>query len=331
MFSKIKNNILGLFINNWRAKLICLFISFLLWGYVRISKYDTIKLELPVSYKKLPEYLSFSSEPPKFISLEIRGRKTDLNFNYVPVQGEIDLSKAHIGTTNYIVKHPPLLLPSRVEIVDEPKISLTIEKLKQKLVRINAIPKGNIIENYKLGYPIIVPDKILLQGPESKIKLYSDVNVYVDVSNAQEDIDTFVDINPIPNIKFVTSNHINVKFQVIQDKILTHQIIESIPISILNYDTNKNFILETKEAKVTIEGDPKVIANLNKSDINVSINFDGVDFINTDEIILPVTATLFKYNESLLVVSVIPNTIKVKNNVSLTNENKIHSIEKTGE
>ena len=312
MSKTIWNKFQAIFVRDWKAKLICLLIAVALWTYVRISQYDTVHFEVPLSYKKISNQYVFLTEPPKSVSLAFQIRKGNVVLQNLTLRGEVDLSKVVLGWHEYPIKYNRLSLPLNIEVLSKPTVRLNMDQIKRKVIMLRVVPNKDLIPLYKISHPIISPDKVIIEGPESKLKLISKLEVPFVLDETKLEMDLTVPISyPDKSIKILNTNNVSIKIRIIDTTNLKDKQLESVPITIINQNRNANLVLPIKEVTVRVYGDAKALLNLRKSDIYSYVDFNGVDNIEDKQIELPVQAVFNKYNNDIVITSIEPSFVKV--------------------
>lgn len=178
--SKTKNK-------NLTIKILALFISILLWSYVRnevnpkiIREFKGINVEI-MNQRLLNDSELLVLEPKEVkISVKVSGRRSDVNsISREDITAEIDLSEAREGTQKIPVD---VKVPFKVDLEDisDRYISFEIDKLisVEKEVDINVIGsnKGDSIKE-----SLITPSSIKVSGPSIFIEKISSVIVDINV------------------------------------------------------------------------------------------------------------------------------------------------------
>ncbi|AFS79191.1 YbbR family protein [Gottschalkia acidurici 9a] len=180
--SKIKDS-------NTTIKLLALFISIVLWSYVRgevnpkiIREFKDVKVDT-INESLIKDAGLVLLEPEDMtVSIKVSGRRNDINsLTAEDITAEVDLSDISKGTHRVPIE---VRVPFRVDLEDISKryISYEVDTLgtKEKEVTVRTI--GNSTGGYSIGEGSISPDTVKLSGPASLLNRVSKVIINVDIN-----------------------------------------------------------------------------------------------------------------------------------------------------
>lgn len=116
----------------------------------------------------------------------------ELNNNPGLVNVWIDLSGLGPGTHDVPVQRKIDISPVRVTQMDPETVSVTLEQIISRDQSVDLIVSGDPAQGYRKGTPTIDPQTVTISGPESVISKVTDVRAALDISGANETIDTII-------------------------------------------------------------------------------------------------------------------------------------------
>jgi YbbR domain-containing protein len=279
-----------LVLENWKMKLVSLFIAIGVWTYVQELKMGTINISVPVKYINKPDSLYWKSEPPRFIKVVIRGREDELKFPTNNLKATVNLEKAIRGTNSYHINFDLAQIPDRINILSMPKnmsIELEMKITKSFWIRANII--GEVAEGFNKGRVTITPQKIRMEGPESAINSIQFIETdSINIDKAEDGIKKKASlVSPISSLKFLDSAIVDVNILVYQENKTNEKFIDNIRVEIVNLDPALKAILSDTNVKIHIQGDQKILKTISNETFQATINLEGTRFNPITKNILP--------------------------------------------
>ncbi len=319
----MKLNILqDIFIKDWKIKLICILFAFILWSYIHISKINATDIRVPIEYKNIPDNIEFASKPISFATIRIRGKKEDLKFPTSNLKAEVTLSDAKIGSFEYEVDFDSRQLPEKVEVTRISKVQLSFEKIIQKNLWVKANIKGEASEGFKQGRIIVLPKKVLLKGPKSRLdKLREIFTKEIDISGAEKDVQEYVELAiPYSKISPVRNNKVLVEIKIFETNTFEERIMDNIEILVSNLDPVLKASLSQDKVKFYLRGNSKELNLIQKTDLSVVADLEGTryDYENntilpySEETSIPLQPKILKFNDKVSVFEIKPDYVGVK-------------------
>ena len=332
--------------SNWQIKLLSLISAIILWAYVHVSKFDTIKLNLPVNYLNLPTTLTYVKKPPNFVSLYVRGRKGQLQFSISRFKAKVDLTDAVIGTKKYNVVFDTSVLPAGIDIVSISKTTLSIDKKIKKYLWVKVPIKGVIAQGFRKGRLGIIPQRILCVGPETILRNLQYINTTaLKVSNHKQTIKQTLSIESYSKYIVPSTSSVQVILNVFKENINNEKRFSGITIKFINAIPNVQVTSEPKTVDFIVQGLPNLLNQLNANAFQAIIDLSKIDsdiILDKAQVItttVPITPRLTKATDQLVVLDIIPSEVTVsissikakdqtnKSLVSETNNNTIKQID----
>ncbi|MBC7364709.1 MAG: YbbR-like domain-containing protein [Candidatus Aminicenantes bacterium] len=200
-----------LLLRNWELKLLALFLALVLWILLIPEEKTFAEKNLNVNLElvNIPPDVEIVEKPETKVSIKIRARKRIINqLSPDDFLAELDLSKASVYQQEYPLEARMIKTPPEVEIIDisPPYVHLKLEKTKR--VEMEVVPSliGRPAEGYHIVKVEVTPAKVMVSGPESKIKPRDKVITSpIDASSLTESQTIEVDlILPRPELRLLT-------------------------------------------------------------------------------------------------------------------------------
>ncbi len=184
---------------NWRnmsLRILSVAMALLLWIYATNEQNpvnDQI-LSLQIQRINQPQGMEISGIPPS-VSVRVQGPRTQLaSLTASDFQAAVDLSGLPEGDSYVPVKLTP---PSGVQVVQVTpnKIHVVADRMVEKQVDVAVSFKGNPARGYVTQDPAVVPVKVTLKGPRSKVSPVEQLKVTVDVESADGVVEQTVPVS----------------------------------------------------------------------------------------------------------------------------------------
>jgi YbbR domain-containing protein len=171
MMKKVRNLIL----RNWGLKLLSLLLAFVLWLSLipEEKSFSEKTLTIPLETLNIPSGLELVEKPDPTVDVTIRAPNRMINeISAANVFAKLNLSAASVIQREYPINLTMISIPPGAEVVriSPTKVELRLERTEE--VMLGIVP--SIIGQAKQGYAVtkveITPPRVLVQGPESKIR-----------------------------------------------------------------------------------------------------------------------------------------------------------------
>jgi YbbR domain-containing protein len=222
---------------NWVLKLLSLFFALFLWFFVvGEDKVDT-NVIIPVEIANLPRDLVISNQFKKELEVTISGPRGLINgVTRQHISRTINLSKATTGTV--VVKNDTdsISFPRGISVlrIQPSNITLLLDRLIEKDIRIYAQTKGTPAKNFELKNVKFNPAVIKINGPQSIIgKEYSLNTKPIDITGKTKSFATQVALDLKPEILKLIGDTVIDADIIIQEKIV-EKTIHKIPVQVMS-------------------------------------------------------------------------------------------------
>jgi len=208
MITFIKN----LIIRNWFLKLLSLVLAFLLWLMLipEEKTFSEKSLAVTLETRNLPADFEIVERPQPTIDVTLRAPNRLLN-QITPsgVRAILNLERATINQEDYPLNPDMIIAPpeAKVVLVMPNKVHLKLEKSVEVLMDISPVLIGRVKDGFKIARFEVVPSKVQVKGPQSKIKAKDVIRTSpVDVTDLAQDAEFEADlILPKPDLRFTTA------------------------------------------------------------------------------------------------------------------------------
>jgi YbbR domain-containing protein len=163
-------------------KLIALFLALVVWFVVsapRRERASERRFAAPISLVGLPREFVITTPVPETVSVRLRGRASDLrSLSSSSLELPLDLTWIQqAGDLTITLRPQAVHTPQDVEAlaIDPNKLQFHVEALRQRAVAIRPFLVGQPPTGYVTGDPTLFPDRALVSGPSSQIRVMSEV------------------------------------------------------------------------------------------------------------------------------------------------------------
>ena len=163
-------------------RLTALVLACVVWWYVSAPRRERVRERIfsaPLAIVSLPPDYVITTEIPESVDVRLRGRNSDLRtLSSQTLEVPVDLSWIQ-GPGEVEITLPPQAIdvgPSiEVVSIDRNKIRFRVEELRQRAVAIRPFLIGEVPEGYRVGDPVVEPDRALISGPATLILKVTEV------------------------------------------------------------------------------------------------------------------------------------------------------------
>ena len=201
-----------LFLKNWGLKLFSLLLALVLWlTLIPPEKITSEKtLTVPLELYNIPSEMELVEKPPATVDIKIRAPNRLLNqISSANVHAVLDLKKASIDQTEYPLNKNMISIPEGAEVKDinPSQVKLKLERTKELMLEVVPNIIGELGEGLKLEKVEVIPSKVPVKGPESKVKdTYKLSTSPIDISSLNQSADFEADvILPNPDLQLASS------------------------------------------------------------------------------------------------------------------------------
>ncbi len=301
------------------AKIVCIFLSIILWLYISSTNIGEVKFKIPITFINLPENLVKSKISGKYVTATLSGKKDILkNINIKSIKAVVNLEEPEIGINkSYSIDVIRDEIPENIEITLSSKdVGLVIDKLASKRVKVTVNIAERAMNGYILGKIAVIPETVKINGPESLLRNIDFLQTEkISIAKVTGTIikDVVVYSKDIPDIS-VDNPRVRVIIPVIES---VNSIEFKKKVFLKNINDNYNYILNRDEVSVYLKSDnPDIAVSENDVDIFIEIsNLDIEAFLKeTNENYLEkyYSVDFIIKKEGIKVISIFPDAVSVK-------------------
>lgn len=181
------------------AKIIALVFSIILWAMVHIDSGTPVSpttvmnskvinnIKIEVTGFDSEKYVLYDLEPDN-VTMEVKGKRTDLTTNFSDYRVKLDLKNIGPGTTTLPLS--PEVPPGVTLISMSPSnIKITIEAKETIEIPVTIVTKGSPAEGMQLGTPVLTgEDHVSVTLPQSEVQEIQKVQGTIDVTDLTETV-----------------------------------------------------------------------------------------------------------------------------------------------
>ncbi len=289
-----------------RHKVVIIIFSFvfavLVWGSITLSDQYYNFYELPVKVINTPKGYVCGITDPSVVSVKLKAKGWQLfNLGLNPtseflISADDDSGKFTVNAYNQIPENT--WLGTGISIIDiSPKnISLTVEKIEYKKIKVEANTNVSFQQGYGLATPIkVYPDSIIVSGPKSVIeKIFLVKTQLVSVTSLDSKKKIITGLENIPGFEF-QQNNVELTFNVQR---IVDNTFDNIKVSVKNLPVDRDVVLIPNTISCTIRGGIDIIGKINANQIYAFVNYrdvvlDTIGALKPQIMIPPDTELLF--------------------------------------
>jgi YbbR domain-containing protein len=165
----------NLFVRNWELKLLSLFLAFILWlSLIPEEKTFSEKtLTIPLEAHNIPADMELVEKPIATVDVTVRAPNRMINgLSAVNVFAKLNLSSATVFQQEYPLNESMISIPPGAKVVriSPTKVRLKLERTQEAMLDVVPTVIGQAKEGFGVSKIEITPPRVLVKGPESKIR-----------------------------------------------------------------------------------------------------------------------------------------------------------------
>lgn len=304
-------------------KITALVCAMALWFYVISLKDFQLKMEVPLTFVKLPEALAIASKPPSTVSVTVEGKPLDL----IRLQSQkqsamvVDLHNAELGSKRIHLDAKNFVAPNfaSVHYIEPDNQYLFVDVAVDTRIERSIPIKSNVSFNAAPGYVIVQPPKLMhedlmVSGARNALTRIIDVptdSMFFDSLKASNTFSVPLVTEMLP--PFVTPSDSVAKIFVEVQKIKSREF-KDIPIQLIGFYDRALNSLSPQKTTVVVTGGAKVVDAIHDNDIELFIEYNRFAIEDADSLAPTIKLTLpsdVDRNMSIKAVLVRPDKIKL--------------------
>jgi YbbR domain-containing protein len=170
-------------LKNLALKFVALFLALIVWIVVSAPRRERVyerRFGAPLSIVGMPREFVITTPVPETVSVRLRGRASDLHSaSSQTLDVPVDVGFIRQGGDVTVTLRPQAVhTPPNIEVVaiDPNQLQFHVEPLRQRSVLIRPLLDGHPPTGYLIGDPTLEPDRALVSGPASQIRVMSEVS-----------------------------------------------------------------------------------------------------------------------------------------------------------
>ena len=296
-------------LENTGLKVLALLITAVLWLSVASRPVSQVAMTGAIEFS-LPEPLYVSKYDTLTARVYLEGPRETLDaLRAGPLAVTADLSAVEPGVRVISLKVDANRLPANVRVkeIEPPTVTVTVERVVQREVRVTPRWEGDPPPGYQVLDWQISPPTVKITGPESQMKELTLVST--ETVSLTDRVGTFseqvaIDIGS-PNLSISEDSGRKVMLTVNVGEVRKERVIEGVPVAI--FGAPGRLRVEPRLVSVTVFGPRSDVDNMTGSDVSV-----GVEYLPGSKTFTPRVTLSPAYAESVTVRSVEPKTVRVR-------------------
>lgn len=295
-YRKIGRRIMQMLTANIGLKIGSLVLAVILWVTITgQGTADRVIRDIPYQIRNIPEGMELTDKGAGVLQVRVRGPKS-----LVPTLKPADFTVSlrlpdgvQAGPAPLQITHSNIITPysnqlSILQIMPE-SVTVNLDKVVQKSVRIQPFLKGSPNPDYELGESRVSPPNALLEGPQSVIDGIDVVfTEAIDVGDQTLSFDDRVVIKPQSTlIRVIEPSRVTARVE-IKERI-TERSFPEFEISLVTPDTEAGYSVSPSVVTLTIIGPAATLNRLKPSDIQLVA--DCTDLSPGEHTVRPVLVT----------------------------------------
>jgi YbbR domain-containing protein len=204
----MKKFIRNVILRNWGLKLLSLLLAFILWiSLIPEEKTFSEKtLTVPLETVNVPSDMEIVERPEATVDVTIRAANRLINeISPSNVFAKLNLQNATVYQQEYPLNETMISIPPGATVVriSPNQVKLKLEYIEEVMLSVAPNIIGKVPEGYKVSKVEVVPPRVQVTGPESKVRASDRVSTSpIDVSGLTETTEFEADlILPRPDLR----------------------------------------------------------------------------------------------------------------------------------
>ena len=188
----MKRKLKGAFTENILLKVISLLMAIVLWVVVSGERDTEWAYLIPLELKNMPDNLVVTNDIPGFLDVKIQGAKSFMmEISPQEMTVEINVAGLKVGSNFFPVNPGHLKVPrgTKVTRISPSYVTLKVEKLARKKVRIRPDVQGKPAEDFYVDAVEVIPEMVEIKGAEREVKRVKSLKTNsIDISGIKETV-----------------------------------------------------------------------------------------------------------------------------------------------
>jgi hypothetical protein len=257
-----------------------LIFSIIVWGSITLSDEFFTSYDLNVVSINAPKGFVCGETNPKTIEVKLKAKGwqlLNLNLNpstefFVSVGG--DSGSITADAYNQIPENTWLGSGTSIIDISPRKISLNVEKIKIKNIKVEAVTDLTFQKGYGLATPIkIYPDSVLVAGPKGIIERTSSVKTKkISYKSLDRNTKIITELDDLPGFEY-QQNQVELTFDVQR---IVDNLVEGIKVVVKNIPKDRDVVLIPNIINCSLRGGINIIGKITSDQITASIEYRDI-------------------------------------------------------
>jgi YbbR domain-containing protein len=167
-------------------------------------------LVVPLEMRNVSPEFEVVEKPQNLIDVTLRAPKGLFNrITSADIRAVLNLEKATVNQEDYPLNPDMVVVPPEAKVIRimPNKVRIKLELSKEVLMEVAPVFIGNVKEGHKIDTVELIPSKVYVRGPESKIKPKDRIRTSpIDITGLDQSAEFEADlILPKPELRFTTA------------------------------------------------------------------------------------------------------------------------------
>jgi YbbR domain-containing protein len=205
--------------HNWFLKLLSLGLATTLWVAVASETSSEIGIEVPLEYRNVPAQVEITGDAANTVEVRLRGAANVVkDITPKQVSTTVDLSNMTPGERTIMLTAQNVQAPFGTEVIriNPSQVRINLEQTISKMVSVVPTMQGQPADGFELGKVMVSPDKVRLQGPESRIASVDSLSTApINVSGKRASFQQSVGVElPDPQLRIPDPSKVDVRIEI---------------------------------------------------------------------------------------------------------------------
>lgn len=264
----------GLLLRYWPMKMAALLAAIILWIYVQSLQISILTFSIPVDYQNMPQHLVYKEEPPRFVTIKLKGKEDALQFNSRRLSAKVNLAAGRKGKRDYPLFFDRNQLPLGIEVTSLPKtVAVDFIQLEEVMAKVVPAFSGQLPEGFEMGKITVTPPKIKILTNEEAAAFLQEIKTQaIALDELKKDFNIKVNLNIDSNdIYSYNPSAVQVSAVIFENSKEDKKML-SIPVQVKNLDPSLSVILSQTSVHILVQGNPSEMTNLRAEGFNAEID-----------------------------------------------------------
>lgn len=141
------------------------------------------------------------------VTVKVKGRrKAVMNIKPQDIILSADLKDFHKGINYFLIGKKIFVDNVTIESISENRVEMNIDRLAEATQKVTLKTMGKLPEGESLGEIKLLPEQVIVRGPETQVKLVAGVVGEIDLSTIQNNTSASISLTPVDQNGQVVSN-----------------------------------------------------------------------------------------------------------------------------